>query len=476
MTVDLRNAIVLESHLGPARRSRATDAQQRLNSALAIVLVAIVALAPIPLGSNRPFFWGLWAGVLGLVAAIYAIALLTSGEPLRFSLRRLALPAMLTLGLAGFLVVQSLPFVSTTFTTGLGEPLTSNSLSIAPGSTWLMLLQWLTYALFFALMLQVCVNRARARTVGLALLFIITAYAAYGLVALTMLGDTLLVFEKWAYSGFATGTFVNRNSYATFLAFGLVLGVVFTGREIVTAGATHKGRLFWGKAPVYLACTGLILAALLASGSRMGLAAGILGSGAAVVMAMGKGAGRSRPGFMLLAVLPVILAVAVLVLYGASTMERLGSVENDANVRGDLYAQVMGMIVQRPWLGYGGGSFELAYPLYHVLPVSPDLVWDRAHSTYLSLWAELGLIAGSVPILLITLFAFEALWLYLRRSGDWAAPAAAVCVTLVAAIHSLVDFSLEMQANTLLFLAILAIGIARRPDVPAGEDDPKVGQ
>ena len=121
-------------------------------------------------------------------------------------------------------------------------------------------------------------------------------------------------------------------------------------------------------------------------------------------------------------------------------------------------------------LGYGGGTFEVAYPLFHQLPVSPDLVWDRAHSTYLSLWAEMGVIAGSIPLLLVLWIAMEALRLYLsRRSGDWTAPAAAVAVIVVAALHSTVDFSLEMQANVFLFLAILATGIARRD---AGEAEP----
>ena len=133
-------------------------------------------------------------------------------------------------------------------------------------------------------------------------------------------------------------------------------------------------------------------------------------------------------------------------------------------MRGDLYAQVLGMIAARPWLGYGGGAFEAAYPLVHLPPVSPDLVWDKAHSTYLSLWAELGVIAGSIPMLLVAGIGADALRLYLRRRGDWACPAAAVSAIVVVAIHSVVDFSLEIEANVFLFLAILAVGVARRDE------------
>jgi O-antigen ligase len=336
-----------------------------------------------------------------------------------------------------------------------------------PGATLLQLLQLLSYGLFFFLMLQAAANRARARRIGLALFFIVTAHALYGLAALVLFGDTLLFFEKWAYPGFATGGFVNRNSFATFLAFGLVLGTIFFLRE-------QLGRGHDSKALIYLALSGLILAALLATGSRMGLFAGLVGAACAALMAIQKAAeAKARRKLLLLAALPLAAALLVAIIFGTGTLDRLGSLENDANVRGDLYAQVLSMIAARPWLGYGGGAFEFAYPLFHQWPVSPDLVWDKAHSTYLALWAELGVVAGSLPLLIVAVFTLQALRLYAARSADWAAPAIAVAVVAVAAVHSLVDFSLEIEANAFLFLAILALAIARpkpvqRPETPAG--------
>src|SRR5690606_20634358 len=193
----------------------------------------------------------------------------------------------------------------------------------------------------------------------------------------------------------------------------------------------------------------------------------------AALMAIRKAAdAKSRRRLLLLAALPLAAALFVAILFGPGTLDRLGSLENDANVRGDLYAQVLSMIAARPWLGYGGGSFELAYPLFHQWPVSPDRVWDKAHSTYLSLWAELGIIAGSLPLLLLVLFGAAALRLYLARAADWAAPAIAVAVLAVAAIHSLVDFSLEIEATACLSRAILARARARpgRPAAVAGAD------
>lgn len=461
MTVLNESAIIVNRQAGQASRTRPVQGQ-RANVVLSGFLVGVVALAPIPLGSNRPFFWAMWAGLLGLAAAVYLLAMLIAREPLRFAVARLWLPLLLVLTVAGFMVAQMLPLSADgfAFATAAGERIVGPTLSLMPGGTWLALLQVATFALFFFLMLQVAVNRMRARTLGIVILAVITVHATYGLVALTMLGDPLLLFEKQAHLGFATGTFVNRNSFATFLAMGLVLGVVMTLREALSAEQRASRRP--GAAAVHLAATGVILAALVATGSRMGLLAGLAGAAVVTLMALRK----RRPDhagtrWLLIGLLPLIAIGAVLVLYGAGTMERLGSLENDATVRGDLYLQVIDMIAARPWLGYGGGAFEVAYPLFHQLPVSADLVWDKAHSSYLTLWAELGLAVGSIPILILAILLIEALVLYLRRRADWAAPSIAVGAMLVGAIHSLVDFSLEIEANMFLLLALVAIGIAR---------------
>ncbi len=454
-------SILLERQVDLPGAAVRAGSQQRLNDILAGVLVAVVALAPIPLGSNRPFFWAMWAATVGGTAAIYLLLLLLRGEPLRFAPTRLWAPALLILGLAGFLVMQMLPVwpAGVSFPTARGDTIIAGTLSLAPGSTWHVLLQLGTYVLFFLLALQVAVNRARARTLALTILAVVAAHAAYGLVALTMLGDPLLFFEKWAYEGYATGTFVNRNSFATLLAFGAVLGTIVSLREI--SSGTRPG-LRPGPALVYVAQTGLIAAALLATGSRMGLIAALLGVAVAVLVSLRKWLpqkGATR--WLALAALPVFGTAAVLVLYGGATLERLGSFESDAGVRGELYAQVLTMIAARPWLGYGAGAFEVAYPLFHQLPVSADLVWDKAHSTYLSLWSELGLIAGSIPLILFAMIAWLALRLALKRRADWAAPAIALGVIVAGGVHSLVDFSLEIEANVFLLLALLAIGVAR---------------
>ena len=148
------------------------------------------------------------------------------------------------------------------------------------------------------------------------------------------------------------------------------------------------------------------------------------------------------------------------VLFGSGTLDRLGSVEQSFDVRLALYSQVIEMIASRPLLGFGGGSFEAAFPLFHALPVSPDLVWNKTHSTYLALWVEYGVIFGSIPLLVVLGIGLRCIQLVIRRKSDWVLPLASLGIIVTAALHSLVDFSLEMEANALFFTALLALGLA----------------
>jgi O-antigen ligase len=164
------------------------------------------------------------------------------------------------------------------------------------------------------------------------------------------------------------------------------------------------------------------------------------------------------------------LALAMIaLLYGGGVAERLGSTADNANVRLDLYRNVLEMIAANPLLGVGLDNFGEAFRAYQRLPVSPDRDWNLAHNTYLALWAELGLALGSMPILLCALIAVALL----RRSlsGNVTPVShlsdAALAAIAIGALHSLVDFSLEMPANAYLLIALIVLGLS--PTAPRGQ-------
>lgn len=428
------------------------SAARRPGQLLTPLLIGFLALSPLPLGGNRPVFWALSSALIGLMALAYGVAAGRAGRAPRFPLLSPRPEASLFVALCCYAVVQMLPFGAWGFTAlgdspALPRPTT---ISVAPGMTLLWLLQWLSYGVVFFLARNASADPQRRARILIWTFWIIVAYALYGLLALTQLGDTVLFLTKWTYLGDATGPFVNRNSFATFLAFGTVLGLTQIV-ENVTEGRGPGASLWAAMGELAL------FACLLATHSRMGLFASLSGCAAVLLIAMLKSHGSRR-------ILPVLAAgaalAAVYFLYGSGTTDRLGSVESSADVRLGLYSQVWDMITARPLLGWGANTFELAFPLFHHLPVSSDVVWNRAHDTYLQLWSEFGLLFGSIPLLisgLIFIRLLAAQWRakHLRRSL-----VAPLGLVVVSAVHSTVDFSLEMQANGVFFCIMLGLGTA----------------
>lgn len=421
---------------------------------LAVLLVAVVAIAPVPLGSNRPLFWAVWAVAIGLLAAVYGLGLLLKA-PAHASIVRYWPELTGTLLLMGWLGVQLLPLggwlPTLTLVPKLG--LAAPSISLDPGSTRLALLSFATYGLLFVLCAQVATDRRLAHRMVLGIFLVITAFAAYSLVNLVQLGDTLLGFEKLYYRGAATGPFVNRNSFATFLAAGLALGVaLLTSRlgRIRRAGSTGS----YAQAALVLVSLLCIAAALLATGSRMGLIAGGVGACVALLLVLPA----RHPSVWLGFAAALTLIVILVAMFGIETLERLIFVSDETG-RATLYGQVWDAILERPWTGYGGGSFAAVFPMFQHPPLANDGIWDKAHSTYLALWFEMGFIFGSIPVLIVLGLLFRAvagLW----NSSTRSLSVAAIAVVVVFALHSLVDFSAEIMADAFLFTAILALGSA----------------
>jgi len=433
-----------------------------LNSMLAVALVGWIALAAIPVGSNRPIFWGVSGLVVGLVGLIYLLACSFLGYRPRRTVAPFRLAILAMGGLVAVQIVQMIPFADVKFDNVRGITVISDTLSLVPGMTFLALVQTLTLMMVFYLVLQVTVNQGRARRIALALYLVIAAHAAYALVALTQLGDPLLMFDKTAYLGSATGTFINRNSFATYLAFGCTMGLALTIEEAFLR--RHPGR-WWplnATATLYLVGLAVIVAALISTRSRMGIFSGLCGSGLTAVLLLAL---RVRQGQLIgLIVAGGILMAGVGLLYSEGLLERLSRVGGSSHARFELYAQVLTMIADRPFLGFGGGSFEAAFPLYHELTLDPAVRWDYAHSTYLNLFVDYGVVMGLAPLVALIQIARMTI----RRLGSHMPRTDHAAMTLgsmlTAGLHSLLDFSLEIHAVALMFVVILALGVAGRTE------------
>ena len=436
------------------RRHAAPTDRGNANDRLGWVLLLLVGLSPLPLGSNRPAFWAAWGLVLGLLGLVYFLSLRARGSALRISTWRvpeLTIPFLLLLA---FVAVQLLPLgwvgYSPMQALPRGLQLSSSSISLDPATTGLTLLQFASYGLLALLFLQVGYRNSRADRVLGAIFLVIVAYGLLGIVLQGQLGALLGIPGSGPV---ATGPFVNRNSYATYLAFGLTIGVALAIGQLERS-ESRRGR-HRRVAALALLAAGLFVigAALVATQSRMGFAAGLTGALSVTLLSL---AGRRLGAGIWLGVASGLLigTIGMLAFNGGGLLERVGSLETAGDIRVDLYRQVWQMMLSSPLVGYGGGTFEGSFPLFHQLPVSPDVVWNKAHSTYFALWAEFGFIFGSLPLLIVVAAASRLL--AARPSGP---RLAAIGVIVVAAVHSSVDFSLEIEAVAFTFVAIVFLAI-----------------
>lgn len=416
-------------------------------------IVLLLAASPLPYGSVESFpraIIAVLAGIIGLAA-------------MSLPTRTGAIPAwgraLMVLPIAAMLI-QMLPlgtaFPALTSVETLGLTVAGPAISLAPAQT---LAAAMVYAACCVLLVVLSGTLTSAGQIWLQalLLGIVALYAILGLWSISAT-QTIFGAPKADYLGYATGPFVNRNSFATYLGMGLV--VAFTW--ILEGGGGRSGRVLAGAAFL------LILMALIATGSRMGIACTIAAIGVVSLLWFMRSNGRTRP-WIVLGVGVALLAASLLL--AEVTLDRFITFGPDLVQRLALYEQTLHLAEKRPFTGFGAGTFELAFQLVHRPPVDPDLIWRRAHSTYLTILVELGYpVAFGLAALLVWL-AIRLLRGQARLSSQrWQASAAAIGALTIVALHSLSDFSIEIPANAIVLSVLLGSGLAgtRGDGPPAG--------
>ena len=434
----------------------------RLRRVLFWGLIVLAFLAPIPLGSNRPVIWALWAAVIGIGFGLYAAVARDIWHKLK-ALWPLLILAMLA-PLWG--AVQMLPFGAdwAALPVQLPAHMRPATLSLAPDATQLAIMRMSAQVMLFALAVAVVTRASGARQMIKWLFWGITAHAIWAMGNLMLLGDIAIWGQKQAYLGIATGPFVNRNSFASYLGLGVVMGIglILDIDNQPRMRTPHRRALF---APenlarmTYAVAVLLIFTALLATQSRAGLMATLIGAAvAAVVMARPDHSAAAQATSRARAVILVALAAAGAIAFaGQALLDRSIFTWADADGRLQIYQNALARISERPLTGYGLDAFALAYELGRSDDSFDAVIYTDAHSTYLENWVESGLIFGSAIILAALLYLRHMHRLTQRPKLP---KAAALGAMVLAAVHSAFDFSFEIQANVFLLVLLLALGVA----------------
>ena len=292
----------------------------------------------------------------------------------------------------------------------------------------------------------------------------ILIYALYGLVALAITPNLLLWAPKVAYRGSLTGTFVNKNTAATFFGCGAILWSCWTYSALQSIEKSSLRVLLLNsvnervaislilRASAALAC----LFALLLTNSRGGLIASSVG----LLMALGVLEIRrfkQRIGYAVVLGIGALIALAVWL----TQMGRIASEGVIDDGRWHAYRLVTEAIGLRPLLGAGAGSFEILFPSLRTTDLSSAGVWDYAHSTILEIAFEMGVpVAG-----MVVLAALASLFILVRRAlkadqRHRVSLAAIIGIAVMTYLHSLIDFSLQIPGYAIPFGILIGCGLA----------------
>jgi len=466
-----------------SRRQPSHAGTHRISS---LALFGVVALAPLPFGSTDPEIVAAWCVVLG--------AALIAASPRALDARQLALLGLPAAIVAGYGVVlheqlSAHPWFAEPHPLwrqagdALGAAL-APSVSIMRNQPLFAIGPPLAALLILVLSFIVCVDRRRARALLQVVAWSGSAYAVLGIAFYLFEPDRLLWREKEAYLGSLTGTFINRNTAAVY--FGACAAVALLLllerlRRLEPADAVDwraMSAMLLADLPrpllapfaMFLLC----LVAMFVTGSRAGVVLSLMALVTAFTLFLRRHLSRRSSIVTVLMIAPAV-ALLLLQVVGTAVGRRFDEQALSDGGRLETYRATFRMIADHPWFGTGLGTFAWGYPAYRSDHISMWGVWDRAHDTLLELTAEAGL-----PLAALVAGAWAvALALLLRgvlvRRRDLIVPVAALVVSALAALHSLVDFSLQIPGFAIVTFALMGAGLAQSVR-PSGQPSERARQ
>lgn len=465
---------MVSEHQAPRARPRLPAGT--IEGVLLSTLILGLAWAPAFLGSNRPLAWGVNGIMFPGMVVVYEMSRLALRRSHAIALRHLVVPTTLFIGVLAWILLQMAPGMPPWLahpiwplaSQALAEPV-DGTISVDPGMTALALIRLITDASVFWLALQLCRSARRAHLLLYAIMGIVAAYSALGLYLAAFEASTIPYLDGPA-PGLLRSTFINRNSLAAYAGSGVIVALCLWLRSLnggagrpTDAGAGSSGRLpgllgqlHWPEVGAGL----LALSALMASGSRGGLIATAVGIVFVLVLSF-RPAGKTVIERIWLLILPLLAIAAGASFLGDTIFGRIASTGLTDMSRAAVDEIMIRSIWDKPLTGFGYGTFADVFPLYRDQSISTTGVWDKAHNTYLEVFQGLGLIFGTMLIAALVWLAGFCIIGAFRRRRHRTPLVCAVGAAALLGVHALVDFSLQIQAVSVTFMALLGAGVSQ---------------
>lgn len=326
-----------------------------------------------------------------------------------------------------------------------------NVVSETPSDSLLIFFQLLSLVLLFLIVLHL---RLKFSTQYLLewIFWVVSLNVLWSLILLSLPSIPLWVKPIQSHEAFASGGFVNRNSFATYAGLGICMGVALTQHLVFSQSSSR-----WMNAKLIVIVSLVILetVALFLSGSRMGLISTIFGG--LVIWVFGTLHYRKRLFSLILGgILLSALTIAALT-FGKESVARFSFADISFEIRVTTYLDALRIFTQKPLIGFGPGSFDLVYASLKEAPSSFAGRWDKAHNSYITLLFEQGVIGFSLYSVLCLSYL---IYLVKNRASNPLAFITGMSILVLVATHSLFDFSMEIYAVTLTVVAVLSICLA----------------
>ncbi|MEX1349041.1 MAG: O-antigen ligase family protein [Desulfobacterales bacterium] len=346
----------------------------------------------------------------------------------------------------------------------LNRPSSWQTLSYIPQlalSWWVFLI---CLCLLFGTVRRLCADAKTLKRVVLVMMCVAMLEAAYGLIqALVPTMGVLWVDYVQAYMGSARGTFINRNHFAGFiemmwpLALGFTMaqggwGQGYTLKRILASERLNRQAL------LALGVVVLLLA-LLFSRSRAGIAGALMGLLTFILLTRSGRKGISRYSWLMLAGIVGLLVVYSMAIGIGPITERFFALSN-GDSRLDYWRDSLPIIKDHP-LGIGLRNYDNVIPVYNVSMLA-DKRLEYAHNDYLQLLIEAGWIGFMALLTGFLIFMWKNAY-RIRHMNPQKDPmrfflaVGAFSGLISLAFHSFFDFNLQIPANCVYFVTLMAI-------------------
>ena len=321
----------------------------------------------------------------------------------------------------------------------------------------LELIRVLVYAVVFFAVLNNLHRQESVQIITVTLLFLAMCIAGYAVYQFVTGSDKVWHFIK-PYPNRGSGTYISPNHMAGFLEMLLPLGLAYTlvGRQKPVM------KVFLGYASL------MIVAGIGVSVSR----GSWLATTAVVCLFVGLLVFHRSYRWQAVALFLLLVVASTYFISNTYFLQKRikHTLTNTANLESDtrveLWDASMRMWKDHFWWGVGPGHFDTRFRMYR--PDAVQLRPDRAHNEYLNALADWGLVGTVIVLVSLVLLCAGVFktWRYVRRSeagfgqqtsNKYAFVLGASLGLLALALHSFVDFNMQIPANAILAVALIAL-------------------